>query len=171
MGNEKLRGMRILITEDLHPKGIEMLEGAGMELVHWDWQKLTDPSLPTDFDAIIGKQYYQCNQALIDRLLPRLKYVITCGAGLDNIDLKYCAEKGIKVFNAPGSNAASVAEHVVMVALMILRNLNECQSSVHAGRWDRFELAGNELMGKTFGIIGLGAIGRTPTSVATWSPS
>ena len=62
-----------------------------------------------DFDAIIGKQYYQCNQALIDRLLPRLKYVITCGAGLDNIDLKYCAEKGIKVFNAPGSNAASVA--------------------------------------------------------------
>ena len=160
MGNEKLRGMRILITEDLHPKGIGMLEEAGMELVHWDWQKLTDPSLPTDFDAIIGKQYYQCNQALIDRLLPRLKYVITCGAGLDNIDLKYCAEKGIKVFNAPGSNAASVAEHVVMVALMILRNLNECQSSVHAGRWDRFELAGNELMGKTFGIIGLGAIGR-----------
>ena len=47
-----------------------------------------------------------------------------------------------------------------LVALMVLRNLNECQSSVHAGRWDRFELAGNELMGKTFGIIGLGAIGR-----------
>ena len=160
MGNEKLRGMRILITEDLHPQGVKMMEEAGMELVYWDWQKLTDPTLPTDFDAIIGKQYYQCNQALIDRLLPRLKYVITCGAGLDNIDLKYCAEKGIKVFNAPGSNAASVAEHVVMVALAVLRNLNECQKSVHAGKWDRFELAGNELMGKTFGIIGLGAIGR-----------
>ena len=160
MGREKLRGMRILVTEDLHPIGLKMLEDAGMELVHWDWQELTDPSLPTDFDAIIGKQYFKCNQELIDRLLPRLKYVITCGAGLDNIDLKYCAEKGIKVFNAPGSNAASVAEHVVMVALAVLRNLNKCQSSVHAGRWDRFELAGNELMGKTFGIIGLGAIGR-----------
>ena len=160
MGKEKLRGMRILVTEDLHPQGIGMLEEAGMELVHWDWQNLTDPSLPTDFDAIIGKQYFQCNQALIDRLLPRLKYVITCGAGLDNIDLKYCAEKGIKVFNAPGSNAASVAEHVVMAALAVLRNLNACQAAVHNNEFPRFELAGNELMGKTFGIIGLGAIGR-----------
>ena len=90
-----------------------------------------------------------------------LKYVIRGGVGLDNIDLKYCAEKGIKVFNAPGSNAASVAEHVVMVALAVLRNLNACQKSVRAaGAWGRFELAGNELMGKTVGIIGLGAIGR-----------
>jgi D-3-phosphoglycerate dehydrogenase len=160
MANEKLHGKRILVVEDLHPIGIKMLEDAGLELVYWDWQKLTAPDLPTDVDAIIGKQYFQCNQALIDRLLPRLKWVITCGAGLDKIDLKYCAEKGIKVFNAPGSNAASVAEHVVMVALAVLRNLNQCQTSVHAGKWDRFELAGNELLGKTFGVIGLGAIGR-----------
>ena len=160
MGKEKLRGMRILVTEDLHPIGLDMLKDAGMELVHWDWQKLTDPDLPTDFDAVIGKQYFKCNQEFIDRLLPQLKYVITCGAGLDNIDLKYCAQKGIKVFNAPGSNAASVAEHVVMVALAVLRNLNKCQASIHGGRFERFPLAGNELMGKTFGIIGLGAIGR-----------
>jgi len=157
---EKLKGMRILVTEELHPDGIKMLKDAGMELVHWDWQKLTDPKLPTDFDAIIGKQYYKCNKELIDRLLPRLKYVITCGAGLDNIDLKYCAAKGIKVFNAPGSNAASVAEHVIMAMLAVLRNLAYCNESVHAGKWERFELAGNELLGKTIGIIGVGAIGR-----------
>lgn len=161
MGKEKLRGKRILVAEELHPQGIQMLEEAGMELVHWDWQNLTDPALPTDFDAIIGKQYFKCNRELIDRLLPRLRYVITCGAGLDNIDLKYCAEKGIKVFNAPGSNAASVAEHVIMVALAVLRNLNACQDSIRSGgKWARFDLAGNELMGKTFGIVGLGAIGR-----------
>ena len=156
----KVKGMRILVTEELHPDGIKMLKDAGMELVHWDWQKLTDPKLPNDFDAIIGKQYYKCNKELIDRLLPRLKYVITCGAGLDNIDLKYCAEKGIKVFNAPGSNAASVAEHVVMAMLAVLRNLTYCHESMRAGKWERFELAGNELMGKTIGVIGVGAIGR-----------
>jgi phosphoglycerate dehydrogenase-like enzyme len=160
MAPDKVKGMRILVTEELHPDGLQMLKDAGMVLVHWDWQKLTDPKLPTDFDAIIGKQYYKCNKELIDRLLPRLKYVITCGAGLDNIDLKYCAQKGIKVFNAPGSNAASVAEHVIMVMLAVLRNLNACQDSVHAGKFERFELAGNELMGKTIGIIGVGAIGR-----------
>jgi D-3-phosphoglycerate dehydrogenase len=160
MAVEILRGKRILITEDLHEEGIKMLAGAGMELVYWEWQRLSDPDLPTDVDAIIGKQYFQCNAELLDRLLPRLKYVITCGAGKNNIDEVYCAEKGIKVFNAPGSNAVSVAEQAIMMMIGGLRYLNECQFSLREGKWLRDELAGNELMGKTVGIIGLGAIGK-----------
>ena len=53
-----------------------------------------------------------------------------------------------------GRELSLKAEHVVMVALMVLRNMNECQASVRrAGTWDRFNLAGNELMGKTFNLI------------------
>jgi D-3-phosphoglycerate dehydrogenase len=160
MAVDNVRGKRILVTEDLHPEGLRMLEEAGMELVHWDWQRLPDPDTPTDVDAIIGKQYFQCNRALIDRLLPDLKWVITCGAGKNNIDEDYCAEKGVKVFNAPGSNAASVAEQAIMMMIGALRHLNECQSSLREGKWLRDQLAGNELMGKKVGIIGLGAIGK-----------
>ena len=160
MAVENVRGKRILVTEDLHEQGIRMLEEAGMELVHWDWQRLTDTDLPTDVDAIIGKQYFQCNAELIDRLSPQLKWVITCGAGKNNIDEAYCAERGVKVFNAPGSNAASVAEQAIMMMIGGLRYLNECQASLREGRWLRDQLAGNELMGKTVGIIGLGAIGK-----------
>jgi D-3-phosphoglycerate dehydrogenase len=137
-----------------------MLEEAGMELVHWDWQDLADPDLPNDMDAIIGKQYFQCNRELLDRLLPRLKWVITCGAGKNNIDEDYCTERDIKVFNAPGSNAASVAEQAIMMFIGGFRYLNECQTSLREGQWLRDQLAGNELMGKTVGIIGLGAIGK-----------
>ena len=160
MSEENVRGKRILVTEDLHPEGIRMLEDAGMDLVYWDWHRLADPETPTDVDAIIGKQYFQCNAQLIDRLLPRLKWVITCGAGKNNIDEPYCAEKGIAVFNAPGSNAASVAEQAIMMFIGGLRYLNECQTSLRKGKWLRDDLAGNELMGKTVGIIGLGAIGK-----------
>ncbi|MCK5251469.1 MAG: hypothetical protein KAQ96_00915, partial [Thermoplasmata archaeon] len=160
MAVENVRGKRILVTEDLHPEGIRMLEEAGMDLVYWDWQRLTDPDTPTDVDAIIGKQYFQCNSDLMGRLLPQLKWVVTCGAGKNNIDEAYCAEKGIAVFNAPGSNAVSVAEQAIMMMIGGLRYLNECQTSLHEGKWLRDELAGNELMGKTVGIIGLGAIGR-----------
>jgi D-3-phosphoglycerate dehydrogenase len=160
MAVENVKGKRILVTEDLHEQGIRMLEEAGMELVRWDWQALANPDLPTDVDAIIGKQYFQCNAGLIDRLLPRLKWVITCGAGKNNIDEDYCAERGIKVFNAPGSNAASVAEQAIMMMIGGLRYLNECQTSLREGKWLRDQLAGNELMGRTVGIIGLGAIGK-----------
>lgn len=160
MAADNVRGKRILVTEDLHPEGISMLEGAGMELVHWDWKRLTDPDTPTDVDAIIGKQYFQCNRALIDRLSPRLKWVITCGAGKNNIDESYCAERGIKVFNAPGSNAVSVAEQAIMMMIGGLRYLNECQTSLREGKWLRDQMAGNELKGRTVGIIGLGAIGK-----------
>ena len=160
MSVENVRGKRILVTEDLHEEGIRMLKEAGMELVHWDWRKLKEPETPTDVDAIIGKQYFQCDSDLIDRLLPRLKWVITCGAGKNNIDEAHCAEKGIKVFNAPGSNAVSVAEQAIMMMIGGLRYVNECQSSLREGRWLRDELAGNELMGKTVGIIGMGAIGK-----------
>ncbi|UCC92791.1 MAG: hypothetical protein JSW25_09030 [Thermoplasmata archaeon] len=160
MAVENLRGKRILVTEDLHEEGIRMLEEAGMELVHWDWQDLPGPDTPTDVDAIIGKQYFQCNAELIDRLLPQLKWVITCGAGKNNIDEVHCAEKGVHVFNAPGSNAVSVAEQAIMMFIGGLRHLNECQSSLREGQWMRDQLAGNELMGKTVGIIGLGAIGK-----------
>jgi D-3-phosphoglycerate dehydrogenase len=160
MAVENVRGKRILVTEDLHEEGIRMLEDAGMELVYFDWQDLPGPGTPTDVDAIIGKQYFQCNRELIDRLLPQLKWVVTCGAGKNNIDEGYCAEKGIKVFNAPGSNAASVAEQAIMMFIGGLRYLNECQTSLREGKWMRDQLAGNELMGKTVGIIGLGAIGK-----------
>jgi D-3-phosphoglycerate dehydrogenase len=160
MAVDNVRGKRILVTEDLHEEGIRMLEEAGMELVYWDWQDLPGPDTPTDVDAIIGKQYFQCNAQLMERLLPRLKWVITCGAGKNNIDEDFCAQRGIGVFNAPGSNAVSVAEQAIMMFIGGLRYLNECQSSLREGQWLRDQLAGNELMGKTVGIIGLGAIGK-----------
>ncbi|KHD85548.1 glycerate dehydrogenase [Heyndrickxia ginsengihumi] len=89
---------------------------------------------------------------------PRLKYILKYGTGVDNIDLEYASEKGIIVTNAPGQNAASVAEFAVGLILAISRRIPEAHDLVRNYQW-RFTM-GNELYGKRLGIIGFGNIGQ-----------
>jgi len=93
---------------------------------------------------------------------PFLKYVIRAGVGLDNVDLEMCKERGIKVINAPGSNAFSVAELFFFHVLNVYRK--GCKAIHKVKRADslpdRSEFFGNTLKGKNIGIIGLGYIGK-----------
>lgn len=88
------------------------------------------------------------------RLIALAKY----GVGLDKIDLDAAKEYGIKVSNCPGINQVSVAEHVLALLLTFEKNIHTQYNSVQKGSWKR--LVGREIRGKTFGVIGLGAIGK-----------
>ncbi len=92
---------------------------------------------------------------------PSLRLVQT-GAGFDNVDISACTARGVWVCNAAGVNAAAVAEHVMALMLGWYKNIPYLDQFMKA-RKDERELAytGGELRGKTIGIIGLGAIGRT----------
>lgn len=94
--------------------------------------------------------------------------VARAGAGVNNIPLDRCAEKGIVVFNTPGANANAVKELVIAGLLLSARNLSDAltwassltenvSAAVEKGK-SRF--AGHEIAGKTLGVVGLGAIGR-----------
>ena len=94
--------------------------------------------------------------------------VARAGAGVNNIPLDRCAEKGIVVFNTPGANANAVKELVIAGLLLSARNLPDAliwassltenvSAAVEKGK-SRF--AGHEISGKTLGVVGLGAIGR-----------
>lgn len=94
--------------------------------------------------------------------------VARAGAGVNNIPLDRCAEKGIVVFNTPGANANAVKELVIAGLLLSARNLPDAltwassltenvSAAVEKGK-SRF--AGHEIAGKTLGVVGLGAIGR-----------
>lgn len=91
---------------------------------------------------------------------PRLKAIGRLGVGLDNIDVEACAGRGIAVFPATGANDASVAEYVISAALMLLRRAWFATDRVSAGQWPRNDLMGRELMGKSLGLLGFGAIAR-----------
>jgi D-3-phosphoglycerate dehydrogenase len=88
-----------------------------------------------------------------------LKLVVRAGIGLDNIDQAAAKEKGIAVANTPAATSISVAEHTFGLMLGVVRNHGKAVLSMKAHKWDKKNLEGTELFGKTLGIIGCGRIG------------
>jgi D-3-phosphoglycerate dehydrogenase len=78
---------------------------------------------------------------------------------VDNIDVEVATRRGIVVMNAPGASAVSVAELTLGLMLAMARNVSRADQTTRAGKWDKKNLQGTELAGKTLGIIGLGRIG------------
>jgi phosphoglycerate dehydrogenase-like enzyme len=98
---------------------------------------------------------------------PKLKLIQSVQVGYDNIDVEAARAAGIMVANAAGVNAASVAEHTLMLMLAAARRLRDSDESVRRGQWLQLELFQkgiHDLAGKTVGIIGLGSIGRRVAS-------
>ena len=93
---------------------------------------------------------------------PGLKLVLTAGVGSDHIDLAAAAEHDVTVAEITGSNVVSVAEHVVMQMLALVRNYIPAYQQVLEGRWDIAEIAAqsHDIEGKVVGIVGAGRIGQ-----------
>lgn len=93
---------------------------------------------------------------------PRLKVIGRHGVGVENVDVEAATEKGIWVVNTPDANDISVAEHFFGIALMLSKMIKKADLALHEGRWEaRNQYIGNELHGKTLGILGFGRIGKS----------
>lgn len=92
----------------------------------------------------------------------RLRFIQKLGAGVDRIDTKHCASRGIVVARLHAGNAIPVAEHTLMLILSAYRRLPHLDRQTRAGQWDKEQCRGmnRQLNGKTVGIVGFGAIGR-----------
>ena len=115
-------------------------------------------------DVVLGDHTFSMP---IDRDLcmsmKRVRLIQQPSTGYDHIDVEACREAGIPVANAGGANAVSVAEYTIMVALALLKRLLEAHEATARGGWPQWELMDKgtfDLYGKTWGIIGLGRIGR-----------
>ena len=137
------------------------IAACGMELLP-DTYEITDNY--ADADAVLVRSASMHDLELSDKLLA----VARAGAGVNNIPLDKCAEKGIVVFNTPGANANGVKELVVAALLMASRDLVGGYNWVMENAADpdiakkvekqKKNYAGNEIAGKKLGVIGLGAI-------------
>jgi D-3-phosphoglycerate dehydrogenase len=87
-----------------------------------------------------------------------LKVLSKYGVGLDKINLEAAEEFGIKVTNVPGINQVSVSEHVLALLFAFEKNIHLQYNSTKEGSWKR--LVGNEIQGRTIGIVGLGSVGK-----------
>lgn len=90
-----------------------------------------------------------------------LRIVAKHGVGIDGIDIDAACERGIPVVVAGGANAQSVAEQGLALLLGVARSTAYLDRRIREGHWDKSTYAGSEVAGKTVGLIGLGAIGRS----------
>jgi D-3-phosphoglycerate dehydrogenase len=96
---------------------------------------------------------------LID-LAPNLRVIVRGGVGLDTIDADYARSKGITVMNTPQSSSASVAELAIGFMISLARAIPATTASMRAGKWEKKKFQGDEIGGKTLGIVGIGNIGK-----------
>jgi len=111
--------------------------------------------------AIVTSGVYGASTALLERL-PNVEVITSFGVGYDAVDTTYLASRGIQLSNTPDVLNNSVAETAMALMLCVTRRISEAERFVRAGQWlsAKFPL-GNDLTGKTCGIVGLGKIGKT----------
>jgi (S)-sulfolactate dehydrogenase len=153
---------RILVSEYLPDEHLDLLR-TRHEVVY-------DPDLCTDRNRLLDQMagieaIFIRNRTRIDSELiaadPDLRVVGRLGVGLDNIDMSFCEQAGVRVISAIGANAVSVAEYVIGAMLVLTRGVFGMSPSMVAGEWPRQGHAfGFELMGKTIGLLGFGSIAR-----------
>ena len=110
-------------------------------------------------DALIVRSAVQVTGEVLAKA-PKLRIIGRAGVGVDNVDLDAATAAGVLVMNTPGGNAVSVAEHTLALMLAMARHIPQATVSTKAGKWEKKNLMGHELRGKTLGIVGLGSIGR-----------
>ncbi|MEM3422656.1 MAG: D-2-hydroxyacid dehydrogenase [Candidatus Bilamarchaeaceae archaeon] len=146
--------MKILIAEDMENEVVEEIKKIG-EVCYCP--KDINNELK-DADVLIVRSKTKVTRDFLSNA-NKLKTIIRAGVGLDNIDASACAEKGIKVFNTPGASSNAVAELVIGHIFSAFRFIAKAHCQMKNNIWDKKNLVGREIQGKTLGIIGYGRIG------------
>lgn len=150
---------RILVCDPIADDGVATLKASGMEVDVKTGLKPADLRSAVDgYEALVVRSETKVTREIIEAA-PNLQVVGRAGVGVDNIDLEAATERGVVVVNAPTGNTISAAEHAIALMLALARNIPAADASLRSGKWERGKFVGQEVRGKTLGIIGLGQVG------------
>nr|WP_295600158.1 D-2-hydroxyacid dehydrogenase [uncultured Terrisporobacter sp.] len=159
---------KVLVTDGMNKNAIDRLRKFNIDIEHkfYDGMELGEKLKNKDILVIRSKNII--TKEIIDKACEgnTLKLIIRSGVGLDNIDVKYANEKGIKVLNTPNASTRSVAELTIGQIITLSRFINIANVTMRDGQWNKKQYVGTEIFGKTLGIIGLGRIGKTVANMA-----
>jgi len=151
--------MKIVLAEKVSPATAAVFQQEpGWQIVTADQIKNGLAAELADADALVVRSAVQADAKLLESA-PKLRVIGRAGVGVDNIDTDAATRKGIVVMNTPGANAIAVAELTIGLMVALARSIPRATATMHAGKWEKKSLQGQELRGKTFGIVGLGRIG------------
>ena len=152
--------MKILVCDKTEKEAIDQMRSGGLTV------DVRDDITPEDlmkvlpaYDGMVVRSRTKVRQPLID-VCPNLKVIVRGGVGLDTIDADYAKSKGITVMNTPMASSASVAELTVGYMFALARSTYQAAASMKSEKWEKKNFEGDEIGGKTLGLIGVGNIGK-----------
>ncbi|MGA2504170.1 MAG: D-2-hydroxyacid dehydrogenase [Anaerolineales bacterium] len=152
--------MKILVCDKTESEAIEKMRLAGLTVdTNFEITVEDLPKVLPGYDGCVVRSRTKIRQPLID-VCPNLKVIVRGGVGLDTIDADYARSKGITVMNTPKASSASVAELAIGFMFALARNLYKATATVKAEKWEKKAFEGDEISGKTLGLLGIGNIGK-----------
>ena len=152
--------MKILLLDKNHPLITEQLTAKGFTFVE-DFSCSYEEVLNKigDYDGIIIRSRIPLDQNFLEHA-KNLKFIARVGAGMENIDVEFAKKSGITLISSPEGNRDAVAEQVLGTLLILMNRLFISSQEVKNGIWKREENRGDEILGKTVGLIGYGNMGK-----------
>ncbi len=152
--------MKVLHLDTNHPLLWEGLEKLGFQNeADYTSSKEEVGARINAYDGIIIRSRIGLDKEFLKKAI-NLKFIGRVGAGLENIDVDYAKERGIFLAAAPEGNRNAVGEHALGMILSLFNKFNKAHREIQQGIWDREGNRGQELQGKTVGIIGYGNTGK-----------
>ena len=152
--------VKILVSDKIFEEGIRLLEERGYRVTRaWETPKTELPKIIGEYDVLIVRSATKVRGELLDNAT-NLKVIGRAGEGLDNIDFEKAKSLGITLVNTPHVSYLSVAELTIGHLLALARGIVQGTVSLREGKWEKEQLIGTEVNGKTLGIIGCGYIGK-----------
>ncbi len=148
--------MKVLIVDEMHDSLLPLLAGMGAEADYcYTFGRQETEAVIDRYDGLLIRSKFFIDDAFLAKAL-RLKFIARAGAGLDLIDLVACERRNIRVFAANEANRVAVAEHLLGMILSLFNRIHTSGEEIRQGKWLREANRGEELQGKTVGIIGYG---------------
>jgi D-3-phosphoglycerate dehydrogenase / 2-oxoglutarate reductase len=152
--------MRVLIVDEMHPSIVQMPKELGLEVDYFPNITKTEVlAKVSEYQGLIIRSKFQIDQNFLS-YATQLRFIGRAGAGLDLIDIDACQKRNISIFAANEGNRVAVAEHLIGLILCLFNKIHLAHEQVKTYVWKREENRGEELYGKTVGIIGYGNNGE-----------
>jgi len=152
---------KVLVADKIAEEGIQRLREA--EGVSFEVRAGLAPAelgaIVGEFDGMLIRSGVKVTQETLAKP-GRLSVIARAGVGVDNVDVEAATAAGVLVLNTPDANTISTAEHTIAMMLALHRRIPDAHHHVVAGQWNRAAFQGDQLAGKTLGIVGFGRIGR-----------
>jgi D-3-phosphoglycerate dehydrogenase / 2-oxoglutarate reductase len=163
------RSRRILVTHtQIAPSAVALLNANDIDVFFSP--PYDAPEVVAERARELGVDAIMVRQGKVNDLVigasPRLKVIVKHGVGIDNIDLRAAAARGIPVLRSLGSNSLAVAEHAIALALALIKEVLPLDRAVKSGEWPKPTFIGRDIAGSLIGLVGFGAIGRHTARLA-----